>query len=227
MTSGHPPLPPALVLACHLGWPGGQASAAVVARERCAVGFERRGRSGPGSPRRPERTGRELSRGAASPRPSPWASVPQGAREAHLPLELGKLRPGGQGRARVTQHPWAPSSSSSPAILGSCSLGGLGVPSALEGPRGEGTETGTLAPHNSQALSHPESRDWSRHPSLWCLLSQPLSLSTPLLRPHSETHDLSHAPAPLCRRGAQAKAAPGPRVLSCPSAHVLTRVLSS
>ena len=44
-------------------------------------------------------------------------------------------------------------------------------------------------------------------------------------QPHSDTHDLSQAPAPLCRRGAQAKAAPGPppRVLSCPSTHVLTR----
>ena len=125
MTSGHPPLPPALVLARHLGWPGGQASAAV-SGQRAGVQWGLKGgkRSGPGTPRRPERTGRELSRALHHHGPAPEHQCHREHVRAHLPLELGKLRPeGGRDVPRVTQHPRAPSSPAVRPSLGSCSLG--------------------------------------------------------------------------------------------------------
>lgn len=132
---------------------------------------------------------------------------------ARLRLELGKLRPErGRDLPKVTQHPQDTQLSSSPAILRELQPGGGSEDSASPpgGPRSGGTRTGTLAPHNSRALSHLESRDWSRHPSLWCLPFQPLLCPPHSCRPHNDTHDLSQAPAPLCRQGAQAKAALGP-----------------
>ena len=125
MTSGHPLLPPALGLARHLGWPGSQASAAV-SDQRAGVqwGLKRVKRSSPGTPRRPERTGWEVSRVPRRHGPAPEHQCCRELVRVRLPLELGKLRPErGRNVPKVTQHPRAASSPAVRPSSGSCSLG--------------------------------------------------------------------------------------------------------
>ena len=125
MTSGHPLLPPALGLARHLGWPGSQASAAV-SDQRAGVqwGLKRGKRSSPGTPRRPERTGWEVSRVPRRHGPAPEHQCCRELVRVRLPLELGKLRPErGRNVPKVTQHPRAASSPAVRPSSGSCSLG--------------------------------------------------------------------------------------------------------